>query len=362
MATTRRRLPAAVCGGALLALVSCSGHSARESEERAGWQALAIRFQQCLLSGSSASCRDEIERLEWSPISAASASRQELHGTIAPGGSTFASPGRAPEGDLCISHEDIDWNFNVSPDPEYAGLLQPANNEPDVDHPAGGVIETEWEAFYLDPAYVAMPPGASPSFKSWGPPAVDMIVGDRVASRGAGVLDRGHSPFRSEIHPPYLLLWGGRRPGELVVHARASARLSRPSNYKPLPDPPEPSEALVERFALPYAPLCLPGMAPVLNLVPEIEFFYDDPAIVVDHGCDISTAVALTDLEGADFDIALSSPAAHLVGTNDPAGSNGFFSLAVAASDGSLRLELTPVSRPRQALFGARVTASWACQ
>src|SRR5439155_19559564 len=122
-----------------------------EEDERSFWQSLARGFQQCLLGKTEEECRAEIEGEEWSPIATGTDVNQELHGVIAGGGSKFSSPARAPEGDLCISHDDIDWNFNVTPDAAYASLLQSGNATGDVDHPPG-VIEAEWEGFFLDPA------------------------------------------------------------------------------------------------------------------------------------------------------------------------------------------------------------------
>jgi hypothetical protein len=331
------------------------------ADERAFWQALAVTFQQCVLSSAVGVCRTEVERAEWAPVSKAAASGQELQGTIAPGGTKFASPGLAPEGDLCLSHDDIDFNFNVAPDAGYASLLQAGNAVADVDHPAG-VIEGEWEAFYLDASYVAMGPGAGTTFDTWPAPDVDMVTGDRVAARGAGMLDCGHAPYRSEIHPPYLLLWGGLRADTLIVYARASALLARPVDYAPLPDPPDAAETLVADFALPPAPMTCPaGSAPALQLVTETQWLYDDPAIVVDQGCDVANGVGLTDLEGPAFDAALASPAAHVAGTSDPALAPSFFAFTATQKVDAVRVTLTPLARPHQVLFGARVTASWIC-
>jgi len=249
----------------------------------------------------------------------------------------------------------------VIPDPPFASLLQPGNFIADADHPAGGVIEGEWESFYLDPAYVAKPAGAGANYKTWGAPDVDMRDGDRVAGRGAGVLDKGHKPYRGELHPPYLLLWGGRRGEVLVVHARATALLSRPSDFQPLPDPPEPGEALTARFRMPLRLPCVGGAAPSIAVTQSTEYFLGTPSIVVDQGCDLANGVSLTDLEGPEFDAALSSPAAHLVGANTTSGAAAFFSLAVTTSSAAIDVTLTPVSRPHQALYGAKITAAWAC-
>jgi hypothetical protein len=346
-----------VCAS-LLAIGSCRHARERLGDERAFWRDLAGTFESCLVTGTEAQCRGQIESREWTPISSTTVPSQEIHGAITGGGSSEPSPTLASEGDFCISHDDIDWNFNVAPDAAWASLLQPANAIADAGHPAG-VIETEWEAFFLDPAYVAMPAGAGSDYKGWAPPVLDMAQGDRVAVRGAGVLDRGHSPYRSEIHPPYLLLWGGLRGDVLVVHARASALLTRPSELRTLPDPPDPSEALTDHFTLPPAIQCSSGL-PSLSVVPQTEYFYDDPSIAKDQGCDLANGTSLGDLEGPAFDAALCSPAARIAGTSSIPAAASFFSLTLSTG-ADLAVTLAPVARPHQALYGARITAAWQC-
>src|SRR5439155_7965417 len=122
---------------------------------------------------------------------------------------------------------------------------------------------------------------------------------------------------------------------------------------------PDPAEALRERFALPAAPQC--GTPPTLHVASTVLWLYDSPGTVGDHGCDLATGLALTSLDGPDFDVALASPAAHWVGTSTTAAAASFFSLAVAQTGSDLELTLTPVALPRQALYGARVTADWSC-
>ena len=354
---------------AAVTLLSCGCTKPRSSEhgcryggadDREVWKSLATVFQECLLTRSPKECRTEIEAEEWVPISPATAESQELHGTIAPGGASIASPGRAPEGDMCLSHDDIDWNWNVYPAAASAGLLQPGNLAGDADHPPG-VIEGEWEGFFLDPSYVAMPAGAQPNYKTWGSPNVDMQIGDTVALRGAGVLDCGHAPYRGELHPPYLALWGGLRGSSLVAYVRATANLTRPSDFRSLAEPPQPEEKLAEDFSIPPPPASCPlGATPVLQLTTAVDWFYDTPTIVIDHGCDLSTGV-LVGSQSAAFDVAVASPAAHLVGTSDPASASTFFSVAAELAGDHVHIAVTPLDRSRQALFGARVTANWSC-
>ncbi|MHB8420778.1 MAG: hypothetical protein ACYDCL_22110 [Myxococcales bacterium] len=317
------------------------------------WQTLAAEFVQCAGSHSTADCRDQAERQEWGGIPGAGASTfgTLLVGTVAPGGSTYSSPEVAPEGDLCFTHDDIDWNLNVAPDPAFASLLQPGNLEADADHPAG-VVEAEWEAMYLDPAFVAWPGDGGGDYHGFARPAIDMADGDRVALRGAGVLDCGHAPFRSELHPPYLALWGGPRDGGVtVVHARASAQLTRPADFAPLPDPPEPSEALAADFPLP------PDGGGVLDVTVAVDWLLDAPQIVPDQGCALSTDLGSLGHPSPNIDLSLASPAAHLEGGADAG--EAFFALAAGEDGGRLWVQLTPLARPHQAIYGATVTAAW---
>ncbi len=326
------------------------------------WIGLWDDFLACVTTHSTADCRDAMEQREWGPIPGlgpAFASRA-LRGTIAPGGSTYQSPELAPEGDLCVSHDDIDWNWNVYPDPADAPLLQPANLDEDADHPGdggAGAIEAEWEAMYLDPAYQADADGGANDYHHFPSPAFDMRVGDRVALRGAAVLDCGHAPFRSELHPPYLVLWGGARDGgTTVVHARATALPTRPRDFGALADPPDQGEALSADFPLPPAP-----DGGTLAISTSIDWFLDQPSVVVDHGCDPSAGTSLGSggIAGPNADVALASPAAHLVAPNQPELASGFFTLTADPSGGRLVVTLTPVARPHQAVFGATVTAGW---
>ncbi len=322
------------------------------------WQTLVQGFAQCLASHSTADCRDQVERQEWTGIpGAATTYGTVLLGTVAAGGTEFRSPEQAPEGDLCVTHDDIDWNVNVAPDPAFAGLLQPANLEGDADHPGdGGVVEAEWEAMYLDPAFVAWTGDAGGDYHAFARPQIDMRDGDRVGLRGAGVLDCGHAPFRSELHPPYLVVWGGLRDGGvLVVHARATAQLTRPAEYEHLPQPPEPSEALAVDFPLP------PGDdgGRVLAVSTAIDWLLDDPQLVVDQGCVLSAGLGTPQDPSPSFEQDLASPAAHFEPGSQPGEAGTFFALGAAVDGGRLWVELAPLSRPRQAVYGATVTAAW---
>ncbi len=329
-----------------------------QPDERLFWQTLALELQHCLLSGRAMDCRSQVERQEWAPVSTETAVRQQMHGTIAPGGSTYDSPTSAPEGDFCASHDDIDWNFNVTPDAEDAWFLEPANAIADVDHPTG-VFEGEWEAMYMDPSFVAMPAGAGASYTTWSRPAIDMQVGDAVALEGAGVLDCGHAPYRSEIHPPYLVVWGGARTDTSVVYVRATAMLTRPADYRALPNPPDAAEALTGHFPLP-ANVC-PGGNGSLQITQDVEWLYDQPDVIIDQGCNLENGINVTNLEGPTYDAALASPAAHIAGTSDPTRSDAFFTVTTDTSGGDLAVTVTPVARPHQALFGAKITAAWSC-
>jgi hypothetical protein len=110
-------------------------------------------------------------------------------------------------------HVSVDRNFFVHPDAAYQPLLShPANffsEDGDPSSTEAGRIEVEWEQ-------TSMPAWALPN------------QGDRVHVEGALIYDQGHGEkgFRSEIHPPRLLMtirdaaegsWGGfsgdQRPG-----------------------------------------------------------------------------------------------------------------------------------------------------
>ncbi|MHB1846021.1 MAG: hypothetical protein ACYCWW_14440 [Deltaproteobacteria bacterium] len=327
------------------------------------WAGLWQDFLGCIVSHSTADCRSSMEQREWGAIPGLGPgyTTTALLGTIAPGGETYQSPELAPEGDLCVSHDDVDWNWNVYPDPAYASLLQKANLEEDADHPGdggAGAVEAEWEAMYVDPAYQAEPSDAGGDYHRFASPHVDMEVGDRVGLRGAAVLDCGHSPFRSELHPPYLVIWGGLRDGgTTIVHVRASAQLSRPAEFSTLADPPSPGEALTLDVPLPPAP-----DGGTLAISSSVDWFLEQPTLVVDHGCDATAGAALGSggVAGPSVDQALASPAAHLVAPNQPELASQYFSLGLDQSAGRLLVTLTPLSRPHQALFGATVVASWA--
>ncbi len=335
-------------------------HTAAGVTEAQVWESLWQSFATCVSSHSTEECRTQVEQQEWAALPGAGPGtwRTALLGTVAPGGSQYASPEMAPEGDLCVSHDDIDWNLNVWPDPSGAAMLQPGNLTGDADHPGdgdAGVVEAEWEAMYVDPAFAAWPGDAGSPYEDFARPSIDMAVGDRVALRGAGVLDCGHAPYRSELHPPYLLAWGGLRDGGTsVVHVRATARFTRPEEFVTLPDPPEPGEALRADFPLPPPP---EGGA-ALSVTTSVDWFLDDPAIVVDQGCSLTAGVSAASF-APNTDADLASPAAHLVGDSSPAAASDFFYLSAGADGGRLWVEIAPVSRPRQAVFGATVRAAW---
>ncbi len=94
-----------------------------------------------------------------------------------------------------------DFEFGIAPDAQYAGLLAQANHDPNAKNdniknafpdgrriglPVNGALPMEVEAGMVPDAYRAQ-------------------VGDRVAAYGRWIVDAGHTPFHSEIHPPLLL-------------------------------------------------------------------------------------------------------------------------------------------------------------
>jgi hypothetical protein len=117
--------------------------------------------------------------------------------------------GHVPHGDLYFNHDTEDANFFVAPDDNnpmatfttinYRRLLSHGNfvtGEP-KEH---GRIEVEWEYGALtgndaaDSGYYGFPNWAWPN------------IGDRVYVEGYWILDCGHSEYRAEIHPPWMVV------------------------------------------------------------------------------------------------------------------------------------------------------------
>ena len=94
-----------------------------------------------------------------------------------------------------------DFEFGIAPDTQYAGLLAPSNHDPNA---ANDNIKNA----FPDGRRIGLPvTGALPMEVEAGmvPDAYRAQVGDRVAAYGRWIVDAGHQPFHSEIHPPLLL-------------------------------------------------------------------------------------------------------------------------------------------------------------
>lgn len=92
-------------------------------------------------------------------------------------------------------HGTIDHNFFVYPDERFRGLVaKPGNFQTGADVERGR-IEVEWE-IGLGP----LPFAGGFNSHAW------PTVGDRVYVLGSHILDCGHSPYRSEIHAPRLVV------------------------------------------------------------------------------------------------------------------------------------------------------------
>ena len=86
-----------------------------------------------------------------------------------------------------IDHHSRDRNFFVFPDPDFAKLLAKPGNFVTGAGNERGRIEVEYE---------------SAAFPAWALP----MAGDRVHVEGSHIWDCAHSDYRTEIHPPRLVM------------------------------------------------------------------------------------------------------------------------------------------------------------
>jgi hypothetical protein len=86
-----------------------------------------------------------------------------------------------------FNHDSRDRNIIVYPDPAYWGMLASPGNFHTGESNEWGRMELEWEA-------AAMPAWALPN------------QGDRVHVQGNYIFDCAHKDYRTEIHPPRLLM------------------------------------------------------------------------------------------------------------------------------------------------------------
>jgi hypothetical protein len=94
-----------------------------------------------------------------------------------------------------------DFEFGIVPDDEYASLPAPANHDRNAQN------DNIRNAFLDGPGLGLRVNGALPVEVEAGmvPDAYRAQAGDRVAVYGRWIVDAGHQPFHSEIHPPLLL-------------------------------------------------------------------------------------------------------------------------------------------------------------
>jgi hypothetical protein len=90
---------------------------------------------------------------------------------------------RVADLDNFLNHDSEDFEWKVTPDPPYAGLLEPFS-------PEGQKIE--WESGSLPSLFWPTRTPGDPSLQP----------GDRTSVFGYWIFDCGHDPFKTEIHPP----------------------------------------------------------------------------------------------------------------------------------------------------------------
>ena len=97
----------------------------------------------------------------------------------------------------------FDWECTVAPDRGFEELLAPGNTlEP------GTNGEYAVAMYWARAVYDLDPPGIIGIETDQGliPPAYRALEGDRVAIYGRWIVDSGHTPYHSEIHPPLLVV------------------------------------------------------------------------------------------------------------------------------------------------------------
>jgi hypothetical protein len=148
--------------------------------------------------------------------------------------------------DLCFSHHDGDYEFNLAIDPSSPAMryVAPLNLIPNDDHP-GGDIGVEWEYSFMFPPHTDAPSGdlkISVPVSVHGQ-SISLSVpwpGDIMAVHGALISDCGHpcgdgNHARTEFHPPTAMAWLHPLPGK-AGHYRLSWRASSHGTF-PLENP-----------------------------------------------------------------------------------------------------------------------------
>jgi hypothetical protein len=103
--------------------------------------------------------------------------------------------------DYPATHFTHDWNLHLIPDFEYLWTMATEDFQGDAGENDTGRIEWEWE----------LQNNGSPFVGSYGQGTVGVplfvlpTVGDRIYTVGRWILDSGHPPASSEIHPPRMI-------------------------------------------------------------------------------------------------------------------------------------------------------------
>jgi hypothetical protein len=126
------------------------------------------------------------------------------------------------DNDLFFTHPfGFDWEFFIAPDQAYRALVGPNNLGADDEYKAG---ETHAQSLG-----VWVPKGVLgvETDQDLVPFDYRAVERDRVAVFGRWIVDCGHKPFHTEIHPPLLLVTA--RPGSFPETESTSVRvISRP--------------------------------------------------------------------------------------------------------------------------------------
>jgi hypothetical protein len=144
----------------------------------------------------------------------------EFYGTV-----TSTGPDGANQPSI-VSHEDfMSWHYAhdadlfVTPDPEYRWTLSDVSFLGELDDHEFGRLEIEWETLN----------GGRGTWESYGTGDIGLplwampTVGDRVYAVGRWVLDNGHPPAHTEIHPPRLFASMRKRPAPVPAGPRCGA-------------------------------------------------------------------------------------------------------------------------------------------
>ena len=116
-----------------------------------------------------------------------------------------------------------DWECTVAPDKGFEVLFAPSNTlGPDLRGPG----EYQFAMYWAQAVYDLNPAGIIGIETDQGliPPAYQPLEGDRVAIYGRWIVDSGHTPYHSEIHPPLLVVAARSRS----IGGTTSTMIARP--------------------------------------------------------------------------------------------------------------------------------------